>query len=374
MFTNPAMADFANSMAKQHLPVDLNGFNVRNGIRVSYAVDGIDKLKGQWIHEIPTLKAAVAIAKEFSGEYQDGSSAGITRRLDKLAPPGSNYHHTGGLTHQWRVFKDGAIQLTTVHRSNKHDINKWLQSIPKPPSHTDNLKTQLHDLRIIADHIGYRDAAAILRQIQPEISNLQTSFVTSKIGHRMVFASNEGAMSSPSFEPQTSKESFLATMKNTATFIKPEYAEKHKQLCLMEDDMYECRRRGTLKHCKTWDAIFMTGFVLIVIYFSFTYLQKQFGLNKSYGEIVGFGLLVASAIRLFYLALLEDETWDDVLLLKLTKYVPVNVDAYEILRNEVRVKSDLDWQNLRQFIADEKKSLVTVTTNTNITNFLQRSI
>lgn len=163
-------------------------------------------------------------------------------------------------------------------------------------------------------------------------------------------------------------------MKNTATFIKPEYAENLKQLCQMEDDMHRCRRRGSLKHCKTWDAIFMTGFGLIVIYFTFECLQKQFNINESFGEIMGFGLLVALAIRLFYLALLEDETWDDVLLLKLTKYIPVNVDAYEILRNDVRFKSDLDWQNLRQFIADEKKSLVTVTTNTNITNFLQRSI
>jgi hypothetical protein len=198
-------------MAKQHIPVDLNGFNVRNGIRVSYAVDGIDKQKAQWIHQIPTLKAAVAIAKEFSDEYQDGSSANITRRLDELAPPGSNYHHTGGLTHQWRIFKDGAIQLTTVHRSNKHDINKWLQSIPKPPSHTDNLKTQLYDLRIIADHIGYKDAASIIRRFLPELSTLKPPFITSKIGHSMVFASNEGAMSSPSFEPQQSKESFMST-------------------------------------------------------------------------------------------------------------------------------------------------------------------
>lgn len=198
-------------MAKQHIPVDINGFNVRNGIRVSYAVDGVDKLKGQWIHKIPTLKAAVAIAREFSDEYRDGSSANITRRLDKLAPSVSSYHHTSGLTHQWRVFKDGAIQLTTVHRSNKHDINKWLQSIPKPPSHTENLKTQLHDLRIIADHIGYRDAAAILRQVQPELSNLQTYFMTSKIGHRMAFTSNEGAMSSPSFSSEQAKECFMTT-------------------------------------------------------------------------------------------------------------------------------------------------------------------
>jgi hypothetical protein len=361
-------------MAKQHIPVDLNGFNVRNGIRVSYAVDGIDKQKAQWIHQIPTLKAAVAIAKEFSDEYQDGSSANITRRLDELAPPGSNYHHTGGLTHQWRIFKDGAIQLTTVHRSNKHDINKWLQSIPKPPSHTDNLKTQLYDLRIIADHIGYKDAAAILRRVRPESSDLQTSFMTSKIGHRMAFASNEGAMSSPPFEPQQSKESSMTTMKNTAIFIKPEYAENHKQLCQMEDDMHECRRRGSLKHCKTWDAIFMTSFGLIVIYFAFTYLQRQFGVNEAFGEIVGFTLLIVLTVRIFYLGFLEVETWDDVLLMKLTKYVPVNMDSYEILRSDVRDKSDLDWQNLRQFIADEKKSLVTVTANANVTNFLQRSI
>lgn len=198
-------------MAKQHIPVDLNGFNLRNGIRVTYDVAGADDLKYPWVHGIPTLKAAVAIAKDYPGVYGDGSASHITRRLDQLAPPGSNYHCTGGLTHKWRVCEDGAIQLTTAYRQNKQDIDKWQQSIPKPPSHTDNLKTQLHDLRIIADHIGYKDAAAILRRVRPESSDLQTSFMTSKIGHRMAFASNEGAMSSPSFEPQQSKESFMST-------------------------------------------------------------------------------------------------------------------------------------------------------------------
>ena len=74
-------------MAKQHIPVDINGFSVRNGIRVQYLVSGIENSDHPWVHGIPSLKAAVAIAKTYPDVYGDGSATHITRRLDKLAPP-----------------------------------------------------------------------------------------------------------------------------------------------------------------------------------------------------------------------------------------------------------------------------------------------
>jgi hypothetical protein len=352
-------------MVMQNILVDKNGFNIRNGIRVTYDVAGADNLKYPWVHGIPTLKAAVAIAKDYPGVYGYGSTSHIARNLDKLAPTGSNYHHTGGLTHEWRVFKDDSIQLTTAYRQNKQGINEWRQSIPKPPSHTDNLEAQLHDMWMIADHIGYKDAAAILRRVRPESSTAQVYFPNSEVGHKMLCGSNEGAMGGPTS---------ISTARNSEMkFIKPEYVENHKQLEKMEDCM-SAGRRGSLRSRKMWIALFLTGVAFVGINYLLDYfLLKPILLTTGTVALLALAPIIC-AIRLFFLAFIDEETWDDILLKKLTAYVPANKNAFEILQSEVRKKNDLNWGDLRQFIVDEKNSMFYETINENLTNFLQRSI
>lgn len=56
--------------------------------------------------------------------------------------------------------------------------------------------------------------------------------------------------------------------------------------------------------------------------------------------------------------LLINQTWDDVLLNKLSDYIPVNAAAYRNLQEEVKANNGLDRQGLKAFIEFEKKALL----------------
>lgn len=93
-----------------------NGFRDRDGVSITYDITGISESKDYpYVSDLPSLKAAVSLAKRYPHVDRDASATRITRRYSRLAPPGSDFHHSGGRTHTWRVFPDGTLELLTLY-------------------------------------------------------------------------------------------------------------------------------------------------------------------------------------------------------------------------------------------------------------------
>ncbi|WP_219096179.1 hypothetical protein [Pseudomonas sp. UMAB-40] len=86
-------------------------------------------------NDLSTLKQAVEIAKAYPGIYQDGAATHIVRYHSKRGEQGSGVHHTGGITHRWRVFANGRLELLRAYAwpfaRKTISVDQWLQFIPK---------------------------------------------------------------------------------------------------------------------------------------------------------------------------------------------------------------------------------------------------
>lgn len=149
--------------------------------------------------------------------------------------------------------------------------------------------------------------------------------------------------------------------------IKPEYLNNSKQLQKMRNDLSRART-GSLRSRKMWLAVFM----IFAIYFAIGSLLEHFQIKPPFPWIM---LVLALAIFTANL-LIGNETWDDILLERLTEYAPVNITAYEKLRTQVREKNDLNWDDLRLWILVEDNSLYVPVErkNTAMDNFLQKGV
>lgn len=150
-------------------------------------------------------------------------------------------------------------------------------------------------------------------------------------------------------------------------FIKPEYLNNSKQLQKMRNDLSRART-GSLRSRKMWLAVFM----IFAIYFAIGSLLEHFQIKPSFPWMM---FVLALAIFTANL-LIGNETWDDILLERLTEYAPVNITAYEKLRTQVREKNDLNWDDLRLWILVEDNSLYVPVErkNTAMDNFLQKGV
>lgn len=164
-------------------------FRGRDGVCIQYDVRGRqDSVEYPYVNDLPTLRAAVAIAKTYPDIYGDGSATHIVRRYSRLLEPGKSQRHMTGNTHRWRVDRDGRLQLlvsysrtTERRRENPADFAK---SLPKMKHPATSVHTQLVDLATFADAMGLNEAAkAISNHVHgwspmPEFAQFKSSQTT----------------------------------------------------------------------------------------------------------------------------------------------------------------------------------------------------
>ncbi len=135
-----------------------------------------------YVSGVPTLREAIAIARLYPGMYHDGAATHITRgatRRDEVEPD----RKWTGLTHRWRVFPDGTIELLVAYRTKHPNLSNWLEQIEHPatvrragrpfrsgqPAFARKpLVTELTDLSAIARQLGYAQAIDAIRPLIAE--------------------------------------------------------------------------------------------------------------------------------------------------------------------------------------------------------------
>jgi hypothetical protein len=129
-----------------------------------------------YVSGVPSLREAISIGRLYPGIYGDGAATHIVRRF---VCRGLEDHVVTGLTHRWRVFPDGRIELLVIHahvRPNKAaalGYRAWLKRLESPPAFTRDhvigsgkpFATELSDLFDVAMKFGYSHAADALRPL-----------------------------------------------------------------------------------------------------------------------------------------------------------------------------------------------------------------
>jgi hypothetical protein len=144
-------------------------FRERDGACVQYEVRGIaGSAAFPYINDLPSIKAAVAIARTYPGVYRDGSATHVLRRYSKLLPEGGEFHHSSAITHRWRVYADGTLIPDTLYSrpwpTKRVDSRSYARSLAPMPYCAPDLRGQLYDLAAVAEALGLRDAATALHQ------------------------------------------------------------------------------------------------------------------------------------------------------------------------------------------------------------------
>lgn len=157
--------------------------------------------------------------------------------------------------------------------------------------------------------------------------------------------------------------------------IKPEYLKNFKQLEDIRISMLRSRN-GSPRWLKMMGCALASFGLTAFAGFLMEYFDvRLFGLKNPYDWTVIFAGAVAVLVVLVVYLIDKNETWDDVLLKKLTAYKPVNTIAYNNLRDDVKDKHDLDWASLEAFLAFEKEALYQpVTVKQSVKNFIERTI
>lgn len=148
-------------------------FRARDGVKITYDVRGVaDSVEYPYVNDLPSLKLAVGTARSYPDVYRDGSATHITRTRTELAPPGASCRCRSSITHRWRVFPNGRMELLVRYRPGKlhrQGVYDWMQTLPLPPAGSwtqrqalRSLKTEMADMAMVANRLGYKTAAYTL--------------------------------------------------------------------------------------------------------------------------------------------------------------------------------------------------------------------
>lgn len=106
--TTPENASYCGWRERRQIPDDRN-------FCVEYGIQGIpgdpDFL---YVDGVPSLRKAIAIAKLYPNVYRDGAATHVLRRITRRDKEDPARKWTG-LTHRWRVFQDGSLELMVVY-------------------------------------------------------------------------------------------------------------------------------------------------------------------------------------------------------------------------------------------------------------------
>ncbi|MCM2485649.1 hypothetical protein ACVCIC_01115 [Burkholderia glumae] len=147
-----------------------------NVARIRYSVIGSNSdAEFPYVDGIPSLRDAIDLARIYPGIYHDGAATHILREVTRRAE-GARFFT--GLTHRWRAFPDGQIELLLHYSRHRRDSTRvglygWQNCIGSPPplrgattfDSGKPLGAELSDLRGIAHRIGYMKAAEALRSL-----------------------------------------------------------------------------------------------------------------------------------------------------------------------------------------------------------------
>lgn len=152
---------------------------------VEYTVSGTDSDPDfPYVDGVPTLREAIAIARQYPGIYHDGAATHVVRRATRRVEGDPTVKGTGH-THRWRVFPDGKLELLIAYRTNRRNgtavgLSDWVTKIEhpatfrrdrdvfrggKPVVYGKPLVTELTDLSAIARQLGYAKAIDAIRPL-----------------------------------------------------------------------------------------------------------------------------------------------------------------------------------------------------------------
>lgn len=153
---------------------------------VEYSVSGTaEDPTYPFVDGIPSLREAIAIARLYPGIYRDGSATHIHRRVTRRDATADTSGSFTGLTHRWRVFPDGFIEMLLSYNRYANTatgthigVDQWLGQLQLPPNFRrerafDNgkpLAAELSDLVYAASRFGYNKAANALRPLITELN------------------------------------------------------------------------------------------------------------------------------------------------------------------------------------------------------------
>lgn len=137
--------------------------------------------------------------------------------------------------------------------------------------------------------------------------------------------------------------------------LNPELLQKLKQIKQIETVFERANHYKNPRNEKGWLVFFALCLTGGGMYTAFYIFEAQ-------GKGAVFSILMPVALLGLYSLILlllrkDHKTWDDELLWRLTKYIPVDTDAYARLQREAAKTKVLDWKSVQVFIICEKEAI-----------------